>query len=313
MRRLVLVALAATLCLGAGGSSARQPVMLGIFGPIDRFHGLTGQRSQVGHAIFGWGQATFAQLWPSLGPVPMVGFDTGAYGHEQITPLQIARGAGDGYLFALNAAAAALGHALFVRPMGEMNGHWTAYSAYNKDGSPRNAAHSTAAFRNAFARIYVILHGGPRAQVSAKLRRLGLPGVARDLPSLPYPRLSVVWNPQGYGSPDVPGNRAAAYYPGDAYVDVVGDDLYDIRGKAEWEAAEALYRAHPTKPFAFPEWGLWGIDDPVFVERMAAFVRGHPRVTMIAYFNAKAGSIFDLASKPRSLAAYRREIVPLGG
>ena len=312
MRRVLLVTLAAGLCLAAGGSSARQPVMLGIFGPIDRFQGLTGQRSQVGHAIFGWGQTTFAQLWPSLGPVPMVGFDTGAYGHEQITPLQIALGAGDGYLVGLNAAAAELGHALFVRPMGEMNGHWTAYSAYNKDGSPRDAAHSTAAFRNAFARIYVILHGGPRAQVNAKLRRLGLPGVAQDLRPIPYPQLSVVWNPQGYGSPDLPGNRAQAYYPGDAYVDVVGDDLYDIRGKAEWDAAEALYVAHPGKPFAFPEWGLWGLDDPAFVQRMAAFVRSHPRVSMIAYFNAKAGSIFDLASKPRSLAAYRREIVPLG-
>ena len=47
--------------------------------------------------------------------------------------------------------------------------------------------------------------------------------------------------------------------------------------------------------------------------RMATFVRTHTRVSMIAYFNAKQGSIFDLASKPRSLAVYRREIVPFGG
>jgi beta-mannanase len=121
-----------------------------------------------------------------------------------------------------------------------------------------------------------------------------------------------VWNPQGYGSPDLPGNTAQAYYPGDAYVDVVGDDLYDIRGKAEWPAAERLYRAHPSKPFAFPEWGLWGIDDPSFVQQMATFVKTHRRTKLIAYFNAKPGSIFDLASKPRSLAAYKRYIVPLG-
>src|SRR5207247_2849031 len=56
VRRVLLVALAAGLCLAAGGSSARRPVMLGIFGPIDRFQGLTGQRSQGGHATFGWGQ-----------------------------------------------------------------------------------------------------------------------------------------------------------------------------------------------------------------------------------------------------------------
>jgi hypothetical protein len=118
--------------------------------------------------------------------------------------------------------------------------------------------------------------------------------------------------PSGYGSPDVAGNRAEAYYPGDKFVDVVGDDLYDIRGKAEWPAAEALYRAHPNKPFAFPEWGLWGIDDPAFVVQMAQFVKSHPRTRLIAYFNAKPGSNFDLASKPKSLAAYRRLIVPLG-
>ena len=105
--------------------------------------------------------------------------------------------------------------------------------------------------------------------------------------------------------------HAQAYYPGDGYVDVVGDDLYDIGGKAEWPAAERLYRAHPSKPFAFPEWGLWGIDGPQFVQRMASFVKSHPRTRLIAYFNAKPGSIFDLASKPRSLAAYKRYIVPL--
>jgi beta-mannanase len=124
--------------------------------------------------------------------------------------------------------------------------------------------------------------------------------------------VSVVWNPQGYGSPDIPGNSARAYYPGDRYVDMVGDDLYDIRGRAEFAAADALYKAHPSKPFSFPEWGLWGIDDPKFVQQMATFVKTHPRTRMIAYFNAKPGSIFDLASKPRSLAAYKRYIVPLG-
>ena len=78
-----------------------------------------------------------------------------------------------------------------------------------------------------------------------------------------------------------------------------------------WEANEALYRAHPNKPFAIAEWGLWGIDDPSFVEQMATFVRTHPRVELLAYFNSKPGSIWDLGSKPRSRAAYRRLITPL--
>ena len=91
----------------------------------------------------------------------------------------------------------------------------------------------------------------------------------------------------------------------------MGDDLYFINGKAEWKAAEALYKAHPTKPFSFPEWGLWGIDDAGFVRAMAAFVRTHPRTSLISYYSGKPGSIFDLASKPRARAAYRQSIVPL--
>ena len=51
----------------------------------------------------------------------------------------------------------------------------------------------------------------------------------------------------------------------------------DIHGKAEWPAAEALYKAHPKKPFAIGEWGLWGIDDPSFVSAMASFLSGLQR------------------------------------
>jgi hypothetical protein len=53
-----------------------------------------------------------------------------------------------------------------------------------------------------------------------------------------------------------------------------------------------------------------GIDDPRFIERLAHFVRTHPKVELIAYYNK--ASEFDLATKRKSLAAYRKLIVPLG-
>jgi hypothetical protein len=271
--------LVAALALAPAASGATQ---LGIFGNIGRFHSLTGQQSAVGHVIVGWNQTTFDQIWPTLGPVPMLGFDTGPGGTELITPLAIARGGGDAFLLAMSQSARDLQRAVYIRPLGEMNGHWNPYCAYNQNGTSRGA----------------------------RLGALQLPLVRTPIQANPL--VQVVWNPQGYGSPDLPGNTAQAYYPGDKYVDVVGDDLYDIRGKAEWPAAERLYRAHPSKPFSFPEWGLWGIDDPSFVQQMATFVKTHRRTKLIAYFNAKPGSIFDLASKPRSLAAYKRYIVPLG-
>lgn len=42
-----------------------------------------------------------------------------------------------------------------------------------------------------------------------------------------------------------------------------------------------------------------------------AFVKTHRRVELISYFNSKPGSIFDLANKPKSRAAYRQAITPL--
>jgi hypothetical protein len=48
------------------------------------------------------------------------------------------------------------------------------------------------------------------------------------------------------------------------------------------------------------------------LQAMAAFVRSHRRVVLISYYSGSPGSIFDLASKPRARAAYRRQIVPLG-
>jgi hypothetical protein len=284
-------------------------IVLGVLGDPSRFQSLTGQRSLSRLLIVGWGQgqssgSSFEGLLGMMGPLPLFGLTSGG----AISPLQIARGSGDGYLVALSRALHAWNRPLYLRPLAEMNGHWNEYCAYNANGTPRGADHSTKAFRKAFARIYLIAHGGPG--VNRRLARLGLPPV--DAPLDPNPFVQVIWNPQGYGSPDVPGNRAAAYYPGDAYVDMVGDDLYDIGGRPQWDSAEALYRAHPGKPFSFPEWGLWGIDDPGFVTHMRSFVRTHARVELIAYYTGRPGSIFDLASKPRSLAAYRRAIVPLG-
>ena len=316
MRRLLV--LVATALVLAPPAAAR--VSLGVLGNPGRFGAQTGQRTTVDHVILGWNQgstwgARLAVQLASHGPVPMIGFTT-SYGwpspREAITPLGVARGRGDGYLTALNRAIAAWARPVYIRPFPEMNGHWNAYCAYTSGGRLKDRAHSTASFRKAFARVYLLLHGGTADFLNARLRRLGLPGVSHDLERNTLPNLRVIWNPQGYGSPNVPGNSAQAYYPGNHYVDVVGNDLYDIGGKAEWAANERLYRAHRAKPYALPEWGLWGIDDPAFVRRMGGWARSHRRLELLSWYESRAGSIFDLGNKPRSRAAYRRYITPLG-
>jgi hypothetical protein len=305
---IILVALAA-----AQGAAAA--IVLGVHGDADRFAAQTGQNSQIRHSFVGFDQGgNLPQIVASMAPIPMLALNAGAYGaQETATPQGLALGKNDDFLFQLNAVIAAwTGDTFYVRPFPEMNGSWESTCAYNKNGTPRSAAHSTKWNRKALARIAVVLRGGTQAQINAKLAKLGLPGIDRDLP-VTTPKLRMVWNPQGFGSPDLPGNSAQAYYPGDAYVDVVGDDLYDIRGHgATWAAADALYKAHPGKPFAFPEWGLWGFDDAQFIRDMAKWLRSHPRVEFAAYFSGKPGSVWDLASKPQSRAAYRALITPLG-
>ena len=242
-----------------------------------------------------------------MGPVPLLALNT-----TSDTPRAIAQGQTDQFLVQLNATISTWpGSRFYVRPFPEMNAYWVASSAYNRNGTRRDSAHSTLWNRKALARIAVVLRGGTRDEMNAELVHLGLPGVGADLP-VTTPKLRIVWNPQGFGAPDVPGNSAQAYYPGDKYVDVVGNDLYDIRGKVEWDANERLYRAHPRKPFAIAEWGLWGIDDPGFVRAMATFARTHSRLELLAYFESAEGSVFDLATKPRSRAAYRSLITTLG-
>jgi hypothetical protein len=316
---LMLTALALTGVVGRSDTArAAEPrsVLLGAYGSHARFATTTRSEVPVGHIVLGWSQglswgAPLAAQLAANGPVPMIGINTRRSGREVLTPLDIANGKGDRYLAALNRAFARWGRLVYVRPLAEMNAHWNAYTAFAADGTPRGPAHSTRAFRRAFARIYLILHGG--AGTDAALRQIGLAPVkttlARNEPEL----LRVIWNPQGHGSPDVPGNDPQSYYPGDRFVDVVGNDLYNIDGRAQWEANESLYRAHPTKPYAIPEWSNWGIDDPAFIRRMGRFARTHRRVELIAYYNGDQGSVWDIATKPRSLAAYRTAIAPLTG
>lgn len=296
-------------------TAADATVRLGLKGSKSRLRSQTTQQSQVWLYFAGWGQrqdVIYNQL-TKHGPIPMLSFGTATgTGNEALSPRAIAKGDGDGYLLRVNKALAQFGRQAYIRPLAEMNGHWNYYCAFNRDGSSRGDAYSTTNFKRAFRRIYLIVHGGALSDVNAELSSIGMPHV-KTSNDLAVNDVRVVWNPQGFGSPDLAKNSANSYYPGNKYTDVVANDLYDIRYKAEWDANLDLYRSHPEKPYAIGEWGLWGIDDPAFVRHMANFVSSHPRVETIVYYEVEAGSIFDLGTKPNSRAAYKRYIVPLGG
>ena len=326
--RCALAVALAVLALSAGAAPASTGAagtrLLGITGNQARFLSQTGQDSQVRQAFLGWGQgqsygSPFASLLPTLAPIPMLHLGTGGRSRkETITPQGIATGQGDGYLVALAQAIAAWGKGIYIRPMAEMNNAGTFYSAYRSDGSPKDAAHSTAWYRKAFARIYLVVHGGPAAAINARLSQLGLPPLrGGDLRANRFPTVRVVWSPLASDSPRVPGNAAQNYYPGAAYVDVEGGDIYDeqLTDTAPWAGLEKLFDAARGrgKPFSVPEWGLRSVDDPTFVRHMCTFARTHPATELLAYFESRPDSDYDLGPKAESRAASRACLTPLAG
>jgi hypothetical protein len=300
MRRAVSAAVLVAVLAAVPGALGKP--ILGITGNHARFKAQTAQESLVHQAFLGWGQgqlygSPFSVLLKSLGPIPMLHLGTAAQGNKRqaVTPATIAAGKGDSYLSALNLSIAAWGQAIYIRPMAEMNNH----------GNPWCC--TPASYRKAFARIYVIVHGGPT--VGAKLAALGLPAYkGPTLATNAFPRVRVLW------SPLAGGEDAAPYWPGNAYVDVGGADIYKETGEPPWTKFEALFsfaKAH-GKPFAVPEWGLFGVDDPTFVQHMCDFLKSHV-TEMEAFYESKPGSIFDLGDKPLSRGVYKRCITPLAG
>jgi glycosyl hydrolase family 26 len=329
MPRLLVVTALSVLALvllvpSGAGTPAVSSLYLGVTGDPGRFQAQTGQAPAIRQAFISWDQGrTFGKKIPvllaSLRPIPMVHIGTGGPRgtSEAIKPLQIAQGRGDAFLIALNEGIAVHEGLVYLRLMAEMNHHQWFHSAFHANGSSKGPQYSPAAYRKAFARMYLILHGGTRAAINTALRRLGLPplvGGDTDLAENLPDKLRIIWNPLGGGAPVIPANAARRFYPGDRYVDVVGNDMYDSTGTFSAEKNEALYafaRAH-GKLYSFPEWGLVRIDDPEFVRYICAFIRTHAGIELAAYYQSKNGSIYDLATKPNASNAYRKCITPLG-
>ncbi len=194
MRRVALLGalglIAAVVTTGAsGGSSTVNRPLLGVAGKAEQFRQQTGQLSTVRHLFLGWEQgrswgSPLSEQLAGLRPVPMIhiGTDRGRDRIEAVTPAAIAAGRGDGYLIALNRAVAAFGSPVYIRFLAEMNNPKNLYSPTGPDGRSRGRSHSPAAYKQAFRRAFLILHGG---DVDAGLRALGQKPLGRVLPANP--------------------------------------------------------------------------------------------------------------------------------
>jgi hypothetical protein len=149
------------------------------------------------------------------------------------------------------------------------------------------------------------------------------------------PALRWDWNPNRGRGQSVPDARLA--YPGDAYVDFVGLDSYDMWPPATDEASWQVhysgefglkfwsdFAAEHGKKFSVAEWGVYpgpassghgGGDNPFYIAKMMEFFRSlGGNLAYEAYFNESAsyfaGAIFSPAQAPAAAAQYQRSIAP---
>jgi hypothetical protein len=209
-----------------------------------------------------------------------------------------ASGSYDAYFVTLAQNLVSMGLSNTILRLGwEFNGGWFNWSVAN----PTDAADYAAFFRN----------------------------IVTAMRSVPGQAFQFVWNPNGAPGP-TPFTPDQAY-PGDAYVDYVGTDVYDNTWatpktpqvawandvSAEWGLNWlAGFAAAHGKPITFPEWSVEirpdgaGLgDDPYFVNQFAAWITGHNvAFTDIFSFNAPDGeSDITDGSFPNALAAFKAD------
>ena len=262
------------------------------------------------YAIPRWG---LAQARPML-HISTVDDQTGG---EIITPRGIATAASDDYLIRLNSSFGTRQIRAYIRPLGEMNRCLNLWAAYACDGKTlRSESHSPYWYRQAFRRIAIVVRGGGTlAEINARLAAASLAPLDRRAKSgvepeaLPYAPVSMVWSPLPGGSPATKKNRPMRFYPGGAYVDWVGSDIYSKY--PVWKTLTRFYRIKKIrrKPFALTEWGVSAGDDPKFVKKLFRWVRAHKRTKMLVYYqDFGASNSYRIQNYPRSLRVMARNL-----
>ncbi len=292
----------------------------GELGSYARFSHILRKHPAVLATFDNWGTGKIKSAfdrWGAARARPMLTIQTGP-GYQTPTPISprdIAMGEGDAYLIFLNRMFRDFGRPAYVRAMPEPNGYWNPYSPYNSDRTPRGPENKQGWYRLAWRRMVILIRdGGTKHRVNQRLAGIGLPPIQKSrghrVPDkLASPPVAFVWVPQTFGSPDIPSNRPRHFWPGRNYVNWIGADFYSKF--QTWWALDRFYRSFGRKPFAFGEWGVWGVDDPTFVRRFFKWQRSHKRVRMMVYYNgglSGGDNPFDIGLFPRSQAVLRKQL-----
>ena len=127
------------------------------------------------------------------------------------------------------------------------------------------------------------------------------------------------WNPNSCTE----GIPYANYYPGNAYVDIIGLDFYDVScdtpntavsfaqlasvpsGLDNFEA----FASAQGKPMSFPEWGLDSSpagDDPAYIDGVGSAVESGDFAFQEYFDVVDQGTMLLNSSTPQSVAAYKQ-------
>lgn len=324
MRRVVLISVLA--CLLVPGGAAANPYApppgkvfhsgIGGYGPgaAQAFGEQSGKRPAIYQYFVSWRSAP-----RDLGFVRrLLGYSDAAGSRAMfhvstkdtpLTPASIARGDGDEFLLGMNGMLAAHGRPTYLRLLSEMNNGSNPYAAYDLNGRSRGRAYSTRAFKRAWRRAVLVIRGGEVARLNSRLVKLGMPPVRAGSPALPQPKVAFLWVPLSFGNPEIARNHPRHWWPGSRYVDWVGTTWYSPHLAVKAIDRFYRYRLWRRKPFAFGEYGVWGPESPRFINLFFRFVRTHPRVRLISYYqSALLKPEFRLSTHPVSRGVLRRAL-----
>ncbi len=275
--------------------------------PVTQYEQTAGKHPAVYQQFVGWGQwlPTITADAKTNRARLMMMLSTQFGSQNMISPYGLATGIGDAWLVGLAQQIYASGNVTYLRLMAEMNNCNDAYAAYNCNGSSRGPQYSSAAFKQAWRRVTLIMRGGLVSLIDARLAALRLPALRTTLRYLPTPKVSMVWAPMVGGSPEIAALAPSAYYPGRQWVDWVGTDFYSRY--PNWRGLSSFYAAYShLAPFTFGEYAIWHGDNPSWARTLFGWVSSHPDTRMLVYNDASPD--FWLTHFPASAAVIRSRL-----
>jgi len=244
---------------------------------VTTFETSLGQKLAVDNAYssFNWIGSLTREKWDiAAGRMPMKSWSAGLYGVSCVLLSDVIAGKYDAQLKAQAALVKALPGGIWLRLFYEMTDSQSEHCA--------NPTKSGPVFIAAWQHVVGIFRAG--GATNAKW----------------------VWAP---GQPAYLNNKELAFYPGSAWVDVVGEDVYNTTNTAEPFAA-AVCTVGPTlgKPFAITETGATGVTNQV--AWFANVKTVCPALSAFVYWDAIGSAQSFAITDPSAFAALQAVSTP---